>query len=239
MSALCGLVFASGPSCAADRVVRLATLEWPPYANAQVPDGGLTVQRVRDAYKSVGVELEVIFLPWTRAVLTTQNDPTFVGYFPEYDAITVRRRWLLSEPIGKSDLGFAEPYDRPVVWRGPETLSGMTVGVVQDYVNTAEIDARIASGLQPFERSISDQINLLKLANRRADVAIIDRLVFAWLMANDPSLRPYRGTVLMNAHLLEKKTLHVAFRRDRDGQDAAALLALGLKHLDATADPRR
>lgn len=238
---LAGAVLA-GPAIAAESVtVRIASLEWPPYTGETLPDGGSAVARLRDAYAAVGVQLQVEYLPWSRAVMAARTDPAVIGYFPEYDAATVRKHWLLSEPVGNSELGFAEPYDRPIVWRGPDTLAPLRVGVVQDYVNTDALDARIASGDQPFERSVSDRINLLKLAHHRVDVAVVDRMVFAWLMANDPMLHPYLGELVINPHLLERKTLHVAFRPDSAGRRAGKLLAEGLRRLEAAApaSPRR
>lgn len=235
---LAGALFAAlldaRPAVAAGSVtLRIASLEWPPYTGETLPDGGTASARLREAYAAVGVQVQIEYLPWSRAVLAARTDPAVIGYFPEYDSADVRKRWLLSEPVGHSELGFAEPYDRPIVWRGPDTLAPLRVGVVQDYVNTAALDARIASGDQPFERSVSDRINLLKLAHRRVDVAVVDRFVFAWLMANDPMLHTYFGELVINPHLLERKTLHVAFRHDNAGRRAAKLLAEGLRRLDA------
>jgi len=226
------------PAAAAEQVtLRIASLEWPPYTGEALPDGGTATARLRDAFATVGVQLLVEYLPWSRAMMAARTDPEVVGYFPEYDGAGVRKRWLLSEPVGNSELGFAEPYDRPIVWRGPDTLTPLRVGVVQDYVNTEALDARIASGDQPFERSVSDRINLLKLAHHRVDVAVVDRMVFAWLMANDPMLHPYLGELVINPHLLERKTLHVAFRQDTAGRRAAKLLAEGLRRLGAATAP--
>ncbi|WP_374514094.1 substrate-binding periplasmic protein [Niveibacterium sp.] len=239
LGALSTCLLLGAPALAAERAaLRIASLEWPPYTGEALPDGGTMTARLRAACAEVDVQLEIEYLPWSRAVMAARTDPKLVGYFPEYESANLRRQWLLSEPLGISELGFAEPYDRPIVWRGADTLTPLRVGVVQDYVNTVALDARIASGEQPFERSVSDRINLLKLAHRRVDIAVVDRMVFAWLMANDPMLQPYRGELVINPHLLERKTLHVAFRPDSAGRRAAKLLAEGLRRLDA-ATPHR
>ena len=216
-------------------VVRLATLEWPPYVGSKLPEQGMSAAVVRAAYAALGYRVEIQFFPWSRAVEMAQDSPDFIGYFPEYDADRLRRNYYLSDPAGNSLLGLAQRKDHPVGWSSIEDLSAYRVGIVQDYINTAEFDERVHRGLQPVDAAVSDALNLKKLAAGRFPLAIIDRRVFAYLLREDPALTALSGELEMNARLLDTKNLYVCFRKNADGQQAVTLLNQGLKSIDINA----
>src|SRR3990167_6079785 len=79
------------PTVAAAEIIRLASLEWPPYTGAQLPDGGESTATLKAAFAAAGYQLEVDFLPWERALaLAKAPNSGYAGYFPEYfsDAIS-------------------------------------------------------------------------------------------------------------------------------------------------------
>lgn len=48
---------------------KVASLEWKPYTWESLPEGGIGIVNLREALKAEGVELDVKFYPWTRAML--------------------------------------------------------------------------------------------------------------------------------------------------------------------------
>lgn len=213
-------------------VVHLASLEWPPYNGSRLPGQGINTAVVRAAFAAVGYRLEVGFYPWSRAVLLAQSDPAFIGYFPEYYADRLQQRYLLSDPAGSGPLGLAERRDHPVAWSTVDDLQHYRIGVVQDYVNTAEFDERVASGAQRVDVAVSDSLNLKKLAGGRFPLAIVDPRVFEYLIRHDPELFVSRSELQMNPHLLDERALYACFRRSPDGEKAVRLLNEGLRRID-------
>ena len=67
-----GMVFALVPAWAADTgprpLVRLAVSEWPPFAGEHLPGNGVGVDTLRQMLARAGYQLELVWLPWTRAV---------------------------------------------------------------------------------------------------------------------------------------------------------------------------
>jgi polar amino acid transport system substrate-binding protein len=210
-------------------VIRLASLEWPPHAGAQLEGEGTSIERVRQALAHEGLRLEVEFRPWTRAVAEAgRGDNGIVGFLPEYASDASRAGWWLSSPIGESPLGFVERRDRPVNWRQLEDLAGFRIGVVRGYINESHFDALAAKGVLTTEAAADDLTNLRKVAAGRLDLAVIDAAVLAHLVAQHPDLRDAALPLQLNPRLLERKTLHVAFRRDAEGRFAFERLERGL-----------
>jgi polar amino acid transport system substrate-binding protein len=217
------------------KVITLASLEWPPYTGAKIPEQGASVAVAKAAFKAMGYELKVEFYPWSRAVQLGKSSPTHAGYFPEYDSADVRKDFTLSDPMGTGPLGLAQRVDAPFSWSNIADLASKKVGVVQDYVNTTEFDARVASKQQKVDVAIDDSKNLLKLGGGRLDLAVVDSNVFNYLMKTDPELKPYVGKLGMNPKVLEDKKLFICFKKDAEGQRVAKIFNEGLKKIDVNA----
>lgn len=218
------------------RVVRLTTLEWPPYTTTEMAHGGESTALVRSALAAMGYKLEVEFFPWKRAVALTRNRSRFDGYFPEYLSDATAQRCLLSDPIGHGLIGFAQLLDRPVRWKTLDDLTPHRIGVVQDYVNSAELDMAIAQHRQGVDLARDDLQNLRKLAAGRVALAVIDRRVFDYLMRHDRQLQAYKGKLEFNSKPLELKQLFICFRHNARGEQLRSLVNAGLKRIhDSTA----
>ncbi|ARU58470.1 succinate dehydrogenase [Oleiphilus messinensis] len=184
----------------------------------------------------MGYELVVDFLPWSRAVSEAKNDASqYAGYFPEYYSDAVADEFVFSDPMGSGPLGLVENKNNPVTWQTLEDLQPLVVGVVQDYVNTDEFDARVAQGKQKVQAVTSDATNIKKVAGNRVPVAIIDANVFAYLLKSDPSLKPFSEHVQMNEKILENKKLYICFKNNDFGKEIAQIFNEGLKKVDVQA----
>lgn len=223
----------SGNALAApeERVVKLASLEWPPYAGANITAGGTVTDTVRRAFAASGYKLVVEYHPWPKAVALGENGKGFAGYFPSYYSADRERRTELSDPVGESPLGFAQRADSPSIWASLDDIRALKIGVVEGYINTSALDRRIASGEQSADATADDVSNLMKLAAGRIDLAVVDSKVFANLMGNDPRLTGFRGQLVMNPRLLELKSIHVAFRRSAEGRRLSRALSEGLRRI--------
>lgn len=196
--------------------VTLTSLEWPPYSGKELPNQGTAIDVARAAFQAAGHTLRVEFFPWSRTIATVHASDHHVGYLPEYQYNT--DDFVMSAPIGTSTVGFAERTSAPVHWDDLDDLSTVTIGVVQDYANTADLDARIAAGSIQVSEAITDSQNLLKLAAGRVDLAVIDPAVLAHLRSHDPRVRAISDQLQMNPKILDTQTLHVAFENTEAGQ---------------------
>ena len=53
---------------AEQRAITLATVNWEPYYSEQLPDGGPVTEVTKEAFRQVGYEALIKFIPWKRAV---------------------------------------------------------------------------------------------------------------------------------------------------------------------------
>jgi polar amino acid transport system substrate-binding protein len=204
------------PTCilALSDPIRLASLDWPPYTGHQLEQQGETSVLVRQVFAAMQLEVQTEFLPWSRAIRASEkNGALYAGYFPEY--YSDHPKFILSDSLGSSELGFVEATAKPLGQLSVGLLSTLQLGVVQDYVNLRLVDQMIARGQLIPQVALSDRQNVLKVVMGRLDLAVIDARVLWYLLEHDAEVkRLAKGKVRFNASLTELKTLHLALRRD-------------------------
>jgi polar amino acid transport system substrate-binding protein len=221
---------------AADKVVELTSLDWPPYSGKSLKEQGASVAVAKAAFKAMGYELKVSFYPWNRAVaLAKDTSSSVAGYFPEYYSDDIAKEFTFSGPMGTGPLGFAERKDKPVSWSTLDDLKAYSIGVVQGYVNTAKFDAMVASKALKSSTTISDVNNLKKLAAGRIDLAVVDKNVMNFLLKTDKQLSSSAGKLQFNSTLLEDKKLYICFKNTAEGKKLADIYNQGLKKIDIQA----
>lgn len=232
--AILGLLFAIGGSTANAETVHLTSLDWAPYSGKTLENQGVSVVVAQAAFTAMGHELVVDFFPWSRAVkLASESGSQYVGYFPEY--LYESSEFTFSAPMGQGPLGLVEKKSSPISWAKVSDLSKYKLGVVQDYVNTEELDALIASKEIKPQVVTSDEINVQKVLGGRIDAAVIDANVLNYMLTHSSKLAKDKDQVQMNAKLLMNKDLYIAFRNDAEGKKWQDIYDQGLSKIDINA----
>ena len=185
----------------------VASLEWPPYVCEKCPDEGAAVKALRSALKSINVELEVLYLPWSRT-LKEARSPHVIGFFPAWPEES-RVAYTASPVLFRSPLGFIEPVGKPLQWQNLEDLTGKRIGVVQDYGNTVEFNLAVRNRKIKTEIVTSDDINIKKVAANRIDGALIDLVNAKWFLKTD--LKDLENKVSFSPRVLSNKDLLIYF----------------------------
>lgn len=214
---------------------KMTSLDWAPYTNEKLPSKGASSAVVAEAIKASGNSLKIEFYPWSRTVNLVRNSNAYVAYFPEYYAKANEADFLYSDPIGVGPLVFIERKAAPVPWTTYDSLKGKKIGVVRDYINTEELDAKIASKALTADEAPDDTRNILKLAAGRIDVAVIDVNVYNYLVKEDADVKAVAGQLQVNEKTLENKMLYVCFKKSPEGERALKAFNQGLKKVDVVA----
>lgn len=229
----CIILFLSCSVNADSKVIRLTSLEWPPYAGRDLPQQGTSIAIAREAFAEMGYQLEVTFFPWSRAVaLAKSKSSQFSGYFPEYYSTDIAEQFIYSKEIGSGPLGFAERTANSIPWATLTDLAPYDIGVVQDYINTKDFDALAKSKALTTSVTINDTNNLKKLVSGRIDLAVIDKNVMQYLFTTDPSLKTKSHLAQFNNKLLEDKKLYICFKKTTQGKHFNQILELGLEQIN-------
>ncbi|EAT13731.1 ABC transporter substrate-binding protein [Bermanella marisrubri] len=199
--------------------IKLVSLYWPPYSGPDLVQQGANIAVARAAFAAVNVELKVSFFPWARTLGLARNlESDFAGYVPEYFADDRAEEFYFSDQIGSGPLGFAKRKDMDFSWSSLDDLTPHRIGVVRGYVNTEEFDQAVRDNVFRAEPVEDDARNLVKLAYRRLDVAVMDENVMRYLALTEAELADYRDQFEMARPYLEVKPLYVCFKKTEQGR---------------------
>jgi polar amino acid transport system substrate-binding protein len=217
----------------AEDSVTVSTLEWPPYTSAELPLGGAVSDIVVRAFGNIGVEADVLTLPWQRAVSTASDSDDVAAYFPGYHCRHMEG-FVASEPVGFGPLGLVENTNAPITWSTVDNLGEqeLLIGTVLGYANTDEFDRMAQAGAIDVAPASDDLTNLRRLLRQRIDAAVIDRLVLAYLLATEPSLADGREQLVFDERPLSENTLYVCFNDDEEGRALRDRFNEGLAGID-------
>ncbi|MCP4112345.1 MAG: transporter substrate-binding domain-containing protein [Desulfobacteraceae bacterium] len=198
---------------ASERTVRLATLEWAPYAGKQIRNNGFTSEIVTQVFKRAGYKTEISFMPWARVLVAVEKG-MYDAMYPAYYSKERDRIYALSKPFSNGPLGFIKRVDDKIQFKSLSDLKPYKIGVVRGYVNTAEFEA---ADYLIKEVVNNDKVNLKILLAGRIDLAVIDKFTFYQLIST--SVPEGAGKLEFMEPPLEIKDLYVGFsRKIRDHQ---------------------
>jgi polar amino acid transport system substrate-binding protein len=195
------------------KLIRLATLEWPPFTGLLLPKEGVSTYIASTVAKSAGFRLLSASFEWTKAVELGEKNPEFEGYFPEYFSKERESSCHLSKSIGTSVLGIATLKNAPIKWAKLPELEPYRLGVVDGYLNGEDFDAAIKAKRQAVEVAPSDAVNIAKLRAGKIRGIVVDKNVLDYTLFKLKD----RGSVVFSQNPIAKLTLHICFKRTATG----------------------
>ncbi|CAM4131362.1 substrate-binding periplasmic protein [Pseudoalteromonas byunsanensis] len=162
-----------------ERVIRLVTLEYPPYEFQGTQDArGIAVDIVREAFDRIDQPFSIQFLPWGRAIREVKN-ARVDGIFTIYK--TPERETFMSysnEVLVQQSIGFFALKDHQIYFDGRiASLSPYRIGIVRKVSYGEEIDLALAKGVLENIVTTDTGINSFKLLLAdRVDVVISNQL---------------------------------------------------------------
>lgn len=220
-------LFMSFQSFAAEKW-KVTSLDWQPFSGKNLPEGGAGIVVLREALKAEGIELEVEFYPWTRAI-STAKEPAYAGVYPSWPE-DVSEGFVKSSVLFKSPVGFVEPKDKPLVWEKLSDLKAKKIGVVQDYGNTAEFNDLVKSGVIKAEVAADDITNIKKVAGGRLDGAFIDLNNLEYFLKNDA--KDIAGKIQANSKKIDTKDLVLGINVKFQNKNAEEILKKGISKIN-------
>lgn len=206
----------ANPVAPAVPVVRLASLEWEPYIGTRMPDQGYVAVLIKTAFADQGVQAEIEFYPWARALQLARSGAVD-GLMPEYFDASRESEFEYSTAFPGGPLVLYKRRSDAIAFSvDPQkdqdaalrALKAQRFGVVRGYLNTPVFDA--ATYLTKDEAN-DDATNLRKLVYQRIDLAVIDRRVAEHLIRT--RYPDYAGRIEPMSPPLADIPLYVAFSR--------------------------
>ena len=221
--ALVALLIAA--NAAAQKVV-FFTVDYPPYYGSNLENDGPVTEIVAEAYRRVGYEIEVNYMPWARAYQEAKagNADGLLGAWYSEER---EKSFIFSDPLpGNEVVLFKQKDAKPEKFTSYAELQPYRIGIVRGYRNPPEFDA---ANLKT-EKANSDKINLTKLAKGRVDLILVDRALANHIIRKE--LPEYEGDLVAVEPPVEVLPLYILFSRAAENaQEKADAFNRGLKLL--------
>ncbi|HID48724.1 MAG TPA: amino acid ABC transporter substrate-binding protein [Chromatiales bacterium] len=223
------LVMSTAPLRAGDdKVLKLASSSWPPYADKTMPEKGFGIDMVSQILKRAGYTTEITIASWPRVLQGTSIGiydaiPT-AWYTPERD-----KMFHFSEPYFENVIRLVKLKDRPIKARSLADLKGLLVGYVTDYAYGEAFNKATNIVKLPSNHVIQ---NLMLLQRGKIDLTLGDRWVIRYELTN------YMPNSIKDFEFIgkpvTKRKLHLAISRSRpDHEQIAAAFNKALKEMKA------
>ena len=160
---------------AGPKMVKVASLEWPPYAGETLPNKGEAVATLVDALRTQNIGVTFDFLPWERALLETKKGD-FDAYFPAWPE-EVAKGFLPTKTITMSTVGVIGRKADAVPFESLEKLfTENKIAMVKGYTYSDEITNLAATYKENviFPKSEQLAMRMLHAIPYRFDYIITD-----------------------------------------------------------------
>jgi len=211
----------------APKLIRLSSLEWPPYTGVLLPREGISTRVAVAAAKASGYRLLASHHEWTTTMQLGEKDPNFDGYFPEYFNADRDKACHLSGSLGTSVLGLATLKSQPLPWSNLKDLAAYKLAVVDGYSNGEAFDQLVAAKKQPVEAAASDAVNVQKLLAGKVRAIVIDKNVLTYTLNRIGG----ENRAIFNPRPIAELTLHICFKRTERGRQMRDEFDAGLKQV--------
>lgn len=172
-------------SIAQAKIVTSSCDPWPPFVDPDHPKLGLSIEIVREAFKTQGYKLKHEFKPWARA-----EDGVKKGKYdilPNTWKTDKRLKYLkYSNPYATNKIKFVSRKGDTFEYKGLKSLKGKKIGVIRGYGYGDVFMKARGYKLYPLADFIQ---NVKKLNLKRIDLTLEDEIVARNLISKkDPEL---------------------------------------------------
>ncbi|HBN88134.1 transporter substrate-binding domain-containing protein [Rheinheimera aquimaris] len=169
---------------------KIASLEWPPYASAEMDNGGTAIAELRKLLQASGIKLEVDYLPWEQAQQLAESGD-YLGYFPAWPS-EVNAGFVASQPITHSQLAVVALVNNDLALTNTaKMLAQYDIGIVSSYRYPQRVSQLITEYAANIKAAATESSLLSLLQTGQADIAIASPEVMSYLTQahNLPSIR--------------------------------------------------
>lgn len=166
----------------------------PPYSCGNVGErakGGISYMLVKEIFKRMDMEARLELVPWARALkmLEYGRADGMPLLLPNGERAAFM---VFTDPILEGGDALVYNIDRhpDFVWRGYESLQGLTLGLVRGYSYNTDLFRAMLEHAGGMEFSVDSEANLRKLQAGRVDVVIEELLTVRTILSKHEDWKP-------------------------------------------------
>ena len=187
----CVVVFAFFSAFVKAEDIVLAALDYPPHYGEHLDDRGPLIEIIVSAYAEQNLTVEVIFLPWSRALIWA-NEGRVDGIVGAWYTKERTKSFLYSDPIYPNNMVFYKHKNANIEFSQYSDLKddGRIIGSVRGYTHVEGLEE---SGV--IIRYVNNDVQNFKLLERkRIDLVSVDREYGKYVLAL-PELKQVKDQV--------------------------------------------
>ena len=221
------IIFCFSVSYIQARQITMVTVDWEPYYASSLKNDGAYTEIVKTAFKRVGHQATISFLPWTRALKYVKDGKYDIVmgafYNEERDKI-----YYFSDSCMTLHSGFVAHKNLGITsYKSMQDLKPYRIGVNRGWIYTPEFDS--ADYLKKDEAT-NQMINFRKFIMKRVEIIAITIEIFKYELSKTKDHDMSEFVVL--DPLLDKKGLHLMMgRKIPDHKKVIADFNRGLKEI--------
>lgn len=146
--------------------------EWPPYVTQEHPDNGPIAKLVIDAFTASGMDSQLEWLPWARALRKTAK-AQINATFPWYRSQQREQKFLFSAPLMTESNMLFHNKSLKLKWKTLEDLKGYRIGGNTDYFYSEAFSRAEQRGNLDVTRVDTEQQLIEMLQRGRLDIVLM------------------------------------------------------------------
>lgn len=210
--------FVVSPSAKATKL-KIATLEWPPYACEKCPEGGATLKILKKYFKDSNIEVDFKFFPWARAVKMAQRGEVN-AVWPCWPSDAKQYSLEMSPMTFSSPIAFVGKKLKVQSVKKINDLASSRLGAVVGYGYPDSVMDILNLAGKGVQLVVSDQINIEKLFANRIDFLVIDLINYKYLRGK------HFSNIKIETEVVENSIVDLPFVFGSDKKNAKLFLDL-------------
>lgn len=154
-----------------ERRLVLSTMNWEPYYAEYLPDGGPVAEITKEAFRRVGYDVVIEFLPWKRA-LEQSKIGEYDGLVGAFYSEERSHYFTFSETLTETAVVFASRKGRGITYSSLDDLKPYRIGVLRGAALTQEFDT---AAFLKIEEVVEHECNISKLMSERVDLIVMGK----------------------------------------------------------------
>jgi polar amino acid transport system substrate-binding protein len=211
-------------------VIRLASSNYYPHYGEQLAQQGATIEIIRQAFALQGVQLEIEFLPFARALYESQQG-NYSGLVAAWYSEQRTAHFYYSQPLYANQIVLFKRKADTINYRNFQDLARQQqrLGVVQGYMQPMGL---IESGIKTIPVATDEQA-LAMLALQRVDLVPADLLNGLYLLEH--KLPQHQQQLEWLTPALEQRPMYLVLsKKDPANEQRIERFNLGLQQLKAS-----
>jgi polar amino acid transport system substrate-binding protein len=214
-------------------IARITWGDWPPYHSRTIANNGLYTQLIREVYQEVGVSVEFGVFPWKRALLLAHTpDSAWQGSSGWTKTAEREEEFFYTNPMHHGCVMFFHKRKTAFDWTRPETINGLTIGVISGYRSNQLIQDMKDSGLGIKVDEVSEEKFGMRMLNAgRVDAFVSHKGVGKTILDQELN-RIDSKSITWHPKPLYCDSYHLLFSKQKAGSEyLVQQFNLGLKTL--------